>query len=285
MTNDFLCIYFIADEEIDVVSVSDKKLPTNPSDRDRRAIEHKVGYRFSTARIVKNPNGIRTIPPRRHGSYTLPCSPANSSPMKSVATSRYTSPSATPYHTATYANKYMQKQGNILNADNRINAGVKSRKRPTVHGGSVSAHGADATRDLDYTFPPSKRNRGKKSSSSKHVGHHSELHNASDGDAMSRHLSLDENADTIEKRNLHNNMERQRRISLKKLFDELKVQIPNIMNKDRAPKVNILREATKLCESLTRENQHLCNMKDLLKEQMRKRQEHLARLRSLMRDW
>ncbi|XP_011189190.2 myc protein [Zeugodacus cucurbitae] len=273
-----------SDEEIDVVSVSDKKLPTNPSDRDRRAIEHKVGYRFSTARIVKNPNGIRTIPPRRHGAYTLPCSPASSSPVKSVATSRYTSPSATPYHTATYANKYMQQQqGNIIGADNRM-IGDKSRKRLTVHGGSSIS--ADVTRDLDYTLPPSKKHRGKKSSSSsKHAGHHSSaLHSASADDSVRRHFSLDESADTIEKRNLHNDMERQRRIGLKNLFEELKKQIPSIKDKERAPKVNILREAAKLCESLTRENQQLCDTKEVLREQMRKRQEHLARLRNLMRD-
>lgn len=272
-----------SDEEIDVVSVSDKKLPTNPSDRDRRAIEHKVGNRFSTARIVKNPNGIRTIPPRRHGAYTLPCSPASSSPVKSVATSRYPSPSGTPYHTATYANKYLQQQGNIISGENRIIAGDKSRKRLTVHGSSVSA---ELTRDLDYTLPPSKKHRGKKSSSSsKHAGgHHSAVHNASGSDALRRHFSLDESADTIEKRNLHNDMERQRRIGLKNLFEELKKQIPSIKDKERAPKVNILREAAKLCESLTRENQQLCDMKELLREQMHKRQEHLARLRNLMRD-
>lgn len=181
----------------------------------------------------------------------------------------------------------MQQQGNIISADNRFIAGAgdKSRKRLTVHGSSVSAHSADVTRDLDYTLPPSKKHRGKKSSSSKHVGHHSALHNASGSDTMRRHLSLDESADTIEKRNLHNDMERQRRIGLKNLFEELKKQIPSIKDKERAPKVNILREAAKLCESLTRENQQLCDTKDLLREQMRKRQEHLARLRNLMRDW
>ncbi|XP_004525896.1 myc protein [Ceratitis capitata] len=269
-----------SDEEIDVVSVSDKKLPTNPSDRDRRAIEHKVGYRFSTARIVKNPNGIRTIPPRRHGSYTLPCSPASSSPVKSVSTSRYPSPAATPYHngnTHTYANKFIQQQaaGSLVNGD-------KSRKRITVNGVNGSNSAADISRDLDYTLPPNKKHRGKKSSKHHNVGAMSCT--MTKVDIESRFMSLDESADTIEKRNLHNDMERQRRIGLKNLFEELKKQIPSIKDKERAPKVNILREAAKLCESLTRENQQLCDTKVALKEQMRKRQEYLARLRSMMRD-
>ncbi|XP_017482110.1 PREDICTED: myc protein-like [Rhagoletis zephyria] len=160
------------DEEIDVVSVSDKKLPTNPSDRDRRAIEHKVGYRFSTARIVKNPNGIRTIPPRRRGSYTLPYTPASSSPVKSVSTSRYPSPSSTPYHsgnTTTYANKFiLQQQANALSTDANnghchiiTSSADKSRKRLTMNSSANSS--ADVSRDLDYTLPPSKKHRGKKS--------------------------------------------------------------------------------------------------------------------------
>ncbi|XP_053949951.1 myc protein [Anastrepha ludens] len=283
-----------SDEEIDVVSVSDKKLPTNPSDRDRRAIEHKVGYRFSTGRIVKNPNGIRTIPPRRRGSYTLPYTPASSSPVKSVATSRYPSPSSTPYqsNTTTYANKFMQQQqANALSVDANghshiiTGTGDKTRKRLTVHG---SVNAVDASRDLDYTLPPSKKHRGKKSL--KH-GHHSvnggggvSALTVAVGGTVRRHYSLDENSDTIEKRNLHNDMERQRRIGLKNLFEELKKQIPSIKDKERAPKVNILREAAKLCESLTRENQQLCDTKEVLKEQMRRHQEYLARLRSLMRD-
>lgn len=60
-------------------------------------------------------------------------------------------------------------------------------------------------------------------------------------------------AETIEKRNLHNNMERQRRIGLKNLFEELKYQIPSLKDKERAPKVNILREAAAYCTKLRRE--------------------------------
>lgn len=60
--------------------------------------------------------------------------------------------------------------------------------------------------------------------------------------------------DTIGKRNLHNDMERQRRIGLKNLFENLKDKIPSLREKERAPKVNILREATTLCKKLTQED-------------------------------
>lgn len=60
--------------------------------------------------------------------------------------------------------------------------------------------------------------------------------------------------ETIEKRNLHNDMERQRRIGLKNLFENLKDKVPSLREKERAPKVNILREATLLCTKLTQED-------------------------------
>uniref|UniRef100_A0A1A9ULJ8 BHLH domain-containing protein n=1 Tax=Glossina austeni TaxID=7395 RepID=A0A1A9ULJ8_GLOAU len=161
----------ISQEEIDVVSINDKKLPTNPSDKDRRALQNKVAHKFN-ARIIKNANGLRTIPPRRRGSYEFPYTPASSSPVKSVNNSRYPSPASTPYQS-----QY---------TTNGVGVGV---------GVGVGA----AT-------------------------------------ILKRHCSLDESADTIEKRHLHNDMERQRRIGLKNLFEALKKQIPSIKDKERAPK-------------------------------------------------
>lgn len=65
---------------------------------------------------------------------------------------------------------------------------------------------------------------------------------------------VNDEMETIEKRNLHNDMERQRRIGLKNLFENLKDKIPSLREKERAPKVNILREATILCTKLTQED-------------------------------
>ncbi|KAK9882702.1 hypothetical protein WA026_022753 [Henosepilachna vigintioctopunctata] len=54
-----------------------------------------------------------------------------------------------------------------------------------------------------------------------------------------------------EKRNLHNNMERQRRIDLRNAFEYLRQLVPEVLKKERAAKVVILREAAKYCDHLT----------------------------------
>lgn len=78
----------------------------------------------------------------------------------------------------------------------------------------------------------------------------------------------------IERRSIHNDMERLRRIGLKNLFDELKKQIPATKDKERAPKVVILREAAALCRKLRDE--------DVERERLRKQQNKLlAKLKKL----
>lgn len=72
----------------------------------------------------------------------------------------------------------------------------------------------------------------------------------------------------IERRSIHNDMERLRRIGLKNLFDELKKQIPATKDKERAPKVVILREAAALCKKL--------NYEDIEREKLRKKQLQLV---------
>ncbi|XP_073831235.1 bHLH transcription factor Myc [Musca autumnalis] len=294
-----------SEEEIDVVSITDKKLPTNPSDKDRRALQTKVAHKFNAARIVKTPNGLRTIPPRRRGSYELPYTPASNSPVKSLNNSRFPSPAATPYQnqytTTTGSTKYGQTHHISLvmssDSNNGSAAGVpinilstaeKSRKRLLNHGGATVAGTTTATiinGELisgTTVLPPSKKHRGKKT---KHMVSTIHLQPAAGaGGAVSRSISLDESADTIEKRNLHNDMERQRRIGLKNLFEALKKQIPSIKDKERAPKVNILREAAKLCEALTKEDQQLCELKAKLKDEMRRKQELLNQLREQQLD-
>ncbi|KAI8121623.1 Myc protein [Lucilia cuprina] len=257
-----------SEEEIDVVSINDKKLPTNPSDKDRRVLQTKVADKFSAARIVKNPNGLRTIPPRR-GSYEFPYTPASSSPVKSVNNSRFPSPSATPYQNQ-YTTKYVQQQQQMM-------AVVVSDSSTGVPINTLSSNDKITELSASVTsvvsMPPTKKHRGKKT---KHLVTAVQLPNG----ILKRHYSVDETADTIEKRNLHNDMERQRRIGLKNLFEALKKQIPSIKDKERAPKVNILREAAKLCEALTREDQQLMEQKAKLKEELRRKREILAKLRA-----
>ncbi|KAL9881742.1 bHLH transcription factor Myc isoform 1-T1 [Glossina fuscipes fuscipes] len=318
-----------SEEEIDVVSINDKKLPTNPSDKDRRALQNKVAHKFN-ARIIKNANGLRTIPPRRRGSYEFPYTPASSSPVKSVNNSRYPSPASTPYQSQ-YTTKYVQQQQQLMTVIDKVSAPCgapinifadKSRKRllattgangsllgvqssnninnntntnaglttvNALNGVTISIRNSGGSNDSSSSsssggiggnvMPPSKKHRGKKT---KHYVANTIVTSSGVGAAtiLKRHCSLDESADTIEKRHLHNDMERQRRIGLKNLFEALKKQIPSIKDKERAPKVNILREAAKLCEALTSEDQQLTEQKARLREELRKRQERLTMLRA-----
>lgn len=78
--------------------------------------------------------------------------------------------------------------------------------------------------------------------------------------------------DSKEKRDLHNNMERMRRIDLRISFDELKALVPGVANKERAAKVIILREAAQYCSELGAESQSKqMQVQALRKEQMRLR--------------
>nr|CAH7759516.1 unnamed protein product [Callosobruchus chinensis] len=64
--------------------------------------------------------------------------------------------------------------------------------------------------------------------------------------------SSDSEPEPSEKRSLHNNMERQRRIDLRNAFEDLRQLIPEVSKKDRAAKVLILKEASQYCDNLTR---------------------------------
>lgn len=239
-------------------------LPTNPSEKDRRALQTKVEYE-----IRKSNNSLR-----RRISYDPSYTPQSISPAKSsssLANSRYPSPAQTP--------KYV---GSI----------VGQRKRVNNSAGHIIVN--QNLRD-DYLPPTAKRHRfnhsnsklGKKmssmSSSASSMSSASSTTSSCSGSSSptkQRHFSIDD-IDSNEKRNLHNDMERQRRIGLKNLFEALKKQIPSIKDKERAPKVNILREAAKLCDQLTSEEQIVLRQKQLLKEEIRQRQDRLRRLKSM----
>lgn len=63
-----------------------------------------------------------------------------------------------------------------------------------------------------------------------------------------RYVQQDENQadnENNQKRHMHNSMERERRISLKKSFDTLKTCIPEIENSQKVSKVSILKHARK----------------------------------------
>ncbi|OXU23361.1 hypothetical protein TSAR_002162 [Trichomalopsis sarcophagae] len=62
--------------------------------------------------------------------------------------------------------------------------------------------------------------------------------------------SSSEDEPDIEKRSLHNNMERQRRIELRNAFEELRRMVPAIADKEKAAKVTILRQSAAFCYKL-----------------------------------
>lgn len=92
--------------------------------------------------------------------------------------------------------------------------------------------------------------------------------------------SSDSETECSEKRSLHNNMERQRRVDLRNAFDDLRVLVPEVACKERAAKVVILREAASYCDYLSNESASMAKQVS----EMRKQQERLrARVSQLRR--
>lgn len=238
--SNFICFYsyIFAEEEIDVVSVGDKNLPTNPSAKDRRALQTTVAHKI-TARIVKTTSCTGT--PRRRVSDESSDDSAYSSKGSNYSETTATSPSTTS---------------------------------PMRHSFHLTPNGGSRKR----INPTSSQHSAKRSKSSKKLISNNVITASSPPsvESLSKHDSSFDNdeIETIEKRNLHNDMERQRRIGLKNLFENLKEKIPSLREKERAPKVNILREATLLCNNLTREDNEY--------EALKKRQQRLVqRLKQL----
>ena len=63
-------------------------------------------------------------------------------------------------------------------------------------------------------------------------------------------------------RDLHNSMERQRRIDLKRAFDGLKICVPELAESDKASKLMILDKAADFCQMLKLKELNLSSEKD-----------------------
>lgn len=79
-------------------------------------------------------------------------------------------------------------------------------------------------------------------------------------------------------RDLHNSMERQRRIDLKRAFDCLKICVPELAESDKASKLMILDKAANFCQTLKKKELTL----NAEKERHRRRQFHLKKKLSLL---
>lgn len=239
-----------SEEEIDVVSIGEKNLPTNPKPRDRRALESRVAHKI--ARKQAHGNGSSS---HHHHQHRRRHSDDESGYQQQFAAG------ATSGSSFASPGKYGLSPNYLTPASSTSISGANTplpsnpRKRPSKDD-RKNRHGGHRSNKKVRGMVPS--GGSKKSPSAM--------------PAPSTESS--EEQETLEKRNLHNDMERQRRIGLKNLFEELKRQIPSLREKERAPKVNILREAAQLCNRLNREQEQL--------NALRKQQQRLyARVRQL----
>lgn len=211
-----------------MVGINAKNLPTNPSARDRRALQTHVAHKIARSKQANSRRRVSDDDSISSSTSTL--SSKGSTPIKygSSTPARYVSS-----HTITTSHSI-------------------SRKR------QAPAHFKDSNNN-----DSNKRYKTSHKKQKLNHRHHPKT------------ITLDqEELETIEKRNLHNNMERQRRIGLKNLFEELKCHIPALREKERAPKVNILREAAAYCTKLRREEEQYAEL-------MKKHNRLLTRLRNL----
>ncbi|KAG5684898.1 hypothetical protein PVAND_014108 [Polypedilum vanderplanki] len=201
-----------SEEEIDVDTIIEKNLPTNPSARDRRALQTTVAHKIARSKHAANQ--------RRRVS---------DDDSISSSTSTLSSKGSTPI-----------KYGSQTPARYVSSLSSSSRKR------HAAGHSKDGNNNVHDNHKRYRTTHNKKQKLNARNNHHKQIDQ--------------EELETIEKRNLHNNMERQRRIGLKNLFEELKCHIPALKDKERAPKVNILREAASYCTKLRRDEEQYAEL-------------------------
>lgn len=79
-----------------------------------------------------------------------------------------------------------------------------------------------------------------------------------------RQCALRDSFEDTERRRLHNNMERQRRINMKESYEQLRKQVPAVAENDRASKVSILKQGAACIKFLTETGNSLkTNIKQL----------------------
>ena len=81
-----------------------------------------------------------------------------------------------------------------------------------------------------------------------------------------------------EERELHNSMERQRRVELKDAYDSLKERIPSIATEDKVSKLMILNTASDFCRGMEGTLSKLRRERQRELERSRKLRQHLASL-------
>lgn len=261
--------------------MGEKNLPTNPSAKDRKALQATVRNRF-----VRSASGIVTAPP------TVPNSGATTPGGRYYNNNASTNSSGYASTTKKMSSKqqrqfaklddYYQGEHHQMMSQQELSNSSLSSSSGNNNGRKMGGSSSQAMRSGKGSAASRKRpasssvgSMGYSSKSSKH--YHDSKKSKYGGSANSnmkrgsaaiqkgysssdyRNSSM--TTFTLEKRNLHNDLERQRRVGLKNLFEELKCQIPSLRDKERAPKVSILREAAQLCTELSREQETLFTLR------------------------
>lgn len=223
-----------SEDEIDVVSVCGEKassrsssqsaLPTNPSARDRQALQQTMASAMKRS-AYSNASSYPSYMPGRQPSGKL---------------------------ARMHAERQRQRD---------------QRKR--------RAQERDDSSEEDVVRPSKKRAK-----------HHHAYKTARRGVHSFKSASSDSEPDSCEKRSLHNNMERQRRVDLRNAFEDLRVVVPVLNSNPRAAKVVILKEASHFCHQLTEDAlalQHESNVLERERERLLARVSYLRKQVASMR--
>lgn len=101
--------------------------------------------------------------------------------------------------------------------------------------------------------------------------------NGSNG-AGRRRGSPRSDSDDPEKRQMHNSLERLRRVDLRNAFEDVRALVPELQDREKAPKVEILKKAADFCKFVTKQDQHMAQER----ERLRRYQIELKRKKALL---
>lgn len=263
----FIFIFFlfvVAEEEIDVETVygESKKpssrsssssggvLPTNPSFSDRQQLQLTMASAISKKELKRQSSRTTSAPPR----YSL------------------------DDRTLKPKTLHSKRKVTVRSDSRRTGGGGGGGGNGNGGGGAGSKRSAQCDEYGDYVNKSIKKRKYqyqrhfKSAKSKKPKNRRSHYRNGGS-------LSSDFDADTTEKRTIHNSMERQRRIDLRNAFEELRKLVPFTAGNEKAPKVVILSYGADFCNTLTWEEAELTRKKAELRRQQEMLRARVSQLR------
>lgn len=224
-------------------SAQHNNLPYNPSTRDRHQLQRTVANVMSNKKMVGNGQQFNNI--RVEQQSPTPSASNNYPLVKTLL----------PLHRNSQSSSQTTPRRTYNN---------QTHHTPLAHGGKRKHPSSNATSNSHkYTSSSSAS-----LTTPKYTRKRAHYHNSSDSEP-----------ETSEKRSLHNNMERQRRIDLRNAFEYLRVLVPEVNKRERAAKVVILREARVYCNRLTSMDEDYHLQIDELKEHQERLRSRVSQLR------